>query len=141
MTLGYPAEVGPPYWTTATVRHGSVASLGQGDPLTLPFLIDCPTFPGNSGGPAFRVPGGFDRMGNFVVGGSADFLGVVIEGRKDYQEVLRLQKKTSSITQPPPTPSNETLLSQQWMNLGVVIPARRVLDLLKAAGVATGVSE
>ena len=80
-------------------------------------------------------------MGNFVVGGSADFLGVVIEGRKDYQEVLRLQKKTSSITQPPPTPSNETLLSQQWMNLGVVIPARRVLDLLKAAGVATGVSE
>jgi hypothetical protein len=75
--LGYPSAVGPNYWNKAILRQGIISWSSPTNPEFNEILIDCNIFPGNSGGPVFKVPTGTDRYGNFIAGGKASFLGIV----------------------------------------------------------------
>jgi S1-C subfamily serine protease len=79
IVLGFPGIVGNDYLIRAISRSGKIAWLSPHAPAQSRFLIDSNVYPGNSGGPAIRVPSGFDRLGNFVMGGRASMIGVVVE--------------------------------------------------------------
>jgi len=87
ITLGYPGIVGREYLIRAISRGGIIAWLNPQNPHDSRFLIDCNVYPGNSGGPVILVPGGFDKFGNFNIGGRPALLGIVVEAPGQSQEV------------------------------------------------------
>lgn len=126
LVFGYPGAVGPAFWTKAVVRMGIVAWISPDNPLSSTFLIDSLIFPGNSGGPVFKVPTGVDQFGNLNVGGKVAFLGIVSQGRKEANP-LYAGGKTIEIQGPKGTVA---LVSEQWIGIGVVEPAAKVKELL-----------
>jgi S1-C subfamily serine protease len=129
MAFGYPGAVGPAFWTKAVLRTGIIAWTSPKDPLKSPFLIDALVFPGNSGGPVFKVPTGVDQYGNLSGGGKVTFLGIVSQGRK---EVSPLYAGGKAIEMLGPQGSIK-LVTEQWVGVGVVEPASRVRELLDSA--------
>lgn len=132
LVFGYPGAVGPSFWTRALVRSGTIAWVDPKSPTESPLLIDAMVFPGNSGGPVFRVPTGSDRHGNFAVGGRPAFLGIVSQGRREPTPVSAAGKHVEM--QGPQGPVK--LVSEGWIGVGVIEPAARVLRLLTAAKAA-----
>jgi len=127
--LGYPAAVGPAFWTRSVVRSGVIAWVNPTNPAGEQLLIDSMVFPGNSGGPVFRIPTGLDRYGNFVVGGRPAFLGIVTQGRKHRMPLIVEGKRIHM--QGPRGPID--IVTEDWIGVGIVEPASRVAELLKAA--------
>jgi hypothetical protein len=129
LAFGYPGAVGPAYWTKAVLRTGIVAWTHPEKPLSNTFLIDSLVYPGNSGGPVFRVPTGVDQSGKPILGGKIAFLGIISQGRKEANPLIAGGK---TIEMEGPT-GPVALLSEQWIGIGVVEPAQRVKELLDHA--------
>jgi len=131
VVLGYPGAVGPHFWTRAIVRQGIIAWVSPTKSQSTPFLIDSNVFPGNSGGPVFKLPAGTDRHGHFAAGGKVTFLGIVTQARiqklpltvggKELEVQLKGRKKP------------EALFVPSFVGLGVIEPALRIKQLLAAA--------
>ena len=127
LVFGYPGAVGPAYWTRAIVRSGIISWVSSNPSLYIPFLIDAMVFPGNSGGPVFRIPSGMMKNGAFAIGGRASFVGIVsavktqpikLEYSKDESVVAIVDKDEKNIE------------SFDYMGLAVVVPAEKVKELL-----------
>jgi hypothetical protein len=127
LALGFPAVGNISYGTKPLVRKGIISWISPIEPDKVPFLIDCNIFPGNSGGPIFLNSTGLDELGRFQIGGAFEFLGIV-------------SKYTSKLN-PIFSPSNRLILdqkndpiySQESMSLGIIEPAKRILELLEHA--------
>jgi hypothetical protein len=80
-TFGFPTDMsalgGPNGLVRAVTRSGTIAWTDPGGVLDNPLLLDSTVLPGNSGGPAFKVPSGLSKAGGFVIGGRVAFLGIV----------------------------------------------------------------
>lgn len=80
-TFGFPSGGGVLAGANALVRaitrSGIIAWTDPNGPLDNPLLLDSNVLPGNSGGPAFKVPSGLNKSGVFVIGGRVAFLGIV----------------------------------------------------------------
>lgn len=129
LIFGFPGAVGPSFWTKALVRSGIIAWVHPSAPEEQPLLIDAMVFPGNSGGPVFRIPTGIDRYGNFIVGGKPSFLGIVSQGRRQAVPLTAGGKEIE--LQGPAGPMK--IVSEDWIGVGIVEPASKVLELLKFA--------
>lgn len=129
LVFGYPGAVGPAYWTSAVLRTGIVAWISPENPLSNTFLIDSLVFPGNSGGPVFKVPTGVDQYGNLNVGGKVAFLGIISQGRKEANPLYAGDRTIEM--QGPKGPVK--VVSEQWVGVGVVEPASKVKELLTYA--------
>jgi hypothetical protein len=130
--FGYPGAVGATFWTRALVRSGSIAWVDPTNPTKSPLLIDAMLFPGNSGGPVFTVPSGVNRQGSFVAGGRPAFVGVVSQGRRQATPV-------SAGGKPVEIPGEKGALpvfSEEWIGIGVVEPASKVVEVIAAARAA-----
>jgi len=92
------------------------------------FLVDCNLFPGNSGGPVFKIPAGMDRMGNFVLGNVA-FLGIVSKGPKQLLPTFIGNKELQIIT----GSDTAKVVSQSFIGIGVIESSFRIRDLLTEA--------
>jgi hypothetical protein len=131
VVLGYPGAVGPSFWTRAIVRQGIVSWVSPSQPESSVFLIDSNIFPGNSGGPVFRIPAGPDRRGHFMAGGKVTFLGIVSQARvqmlpltaggKELEVQLKGKKKPESLFVP------------SFIGIGIIEPALHVRELLSTA--------
>ena len=71
----------------AVTRSGIIAWTDPNGPMDNPLLLDSNVMPGNSGGPAFRVPIGTNKAGGMDVGGRVSFLGIVTQDYKGYYSV------------------------------------------------------
>ncbi|MBP8116527.1 MAG: trypsin-like peptidase domain-containing protein, partial [Nitrospira sp.] len=131
MVLGYPAAFDIPDSPRAIVRQGIVSWVSPTRPGSEVFLIDSHVFPGNSGGPVFRLPITIDREGHLTAGGAVTLLGIVTQARIQSLPLLAggnhvdlyLQGKTRS----------EPLLTPSFLSLGLVEPAYRIKQLLVSA--------
>ncbi|MEN3368401.1 MAG: hypothetical protein V7609_544 [Verrucomicrobiota bacterium] len=126
--LGYPGAVGSAYWTKAVLRNGIIAWMAPTEGPRHPFMVDSNVFPGNSGGPVFRLPTGTDRFGSFGIGGRISFLGIVTSGPIQYFPAIADGKE---ITVPGPQPA--MVVSPNLMGLAIVEPASHVRELLDYA--------
>jgi len=126
--LGYPGAVGPYYWSKSLIRQGIIAWLTPQKPEQNSFLVDCNLFPGNSGGPVFKIPAGMDRMGNFVLGNVA-FLGIVSKGPKQLLPTFIGNKELQIIT----GSDTAKVVSQSFIGIGVIESSFRIRDLLTEA--------
>src|SRR5208282_1345915 len=78
--FGYPVDsaqlIGPNGLVRAVTRSGVIAWTDPRGPTENPLLLDANLLPGNSGGPAFKVPSGLNKEGTFAIGGRVAFLGI-----------------------------------------------------------------
>jgi hypothetical protein len=83
-TFGFPtaggALAGPNGLVRAITRSGIIAWTDPAGATDHALLLDSNVLPGNSGGPAFKVPSGLDKFGSFAIGGRVAFLGIVTSG-------------------------------------------------------------
>lgn|GEM_PF-885953 len=137
MVLGYPQvfrnpDQTNPYSTSPIARAGVIAWIDPADPLGKPFLVDANLYGGNSGGPVFRVKSGFDKFGNFVVGGTRfELIGIVSQGTNTTAPVSTGNGK---VTVPNPVTGiqeNEFAIVPYVGGIGIIEPASKALDLLK----------
>lgn len=131
VVLGYPGAVGPHFWTRAIVRQGIISWVSPTKPRSGVFLIDSNVFPGNSGGPVFKLPAGTDRHGHFAAGGKVAFLGIVTQARIQKLPLTVGGKELEIQLQGRKKP--ETPFVPSFVGLGVIEPALRVKQLLAAA--------
>lgn len=129
--LGHPGAVGPRFWSRAILRQGVVSWVSPTHPGSNVFLVDSNVFPGNSGGPVFKLPAGTDRQGNFAVGGNVAFLGVVSQARIQMMPLIAGGKELEVQLKGRKKP--ETLFVPSFVALGVIEPAFRVKQLLVTA--------
>ena len=123
--LGYPGSVGMEFWTKAILREGIISWVAPNEPQKNRILIDCNIFPGNSGGPVFKIPTGMDKYGNLVIGGQYKFIGIVSERRFSPTRVLANGYDYIIIDD-----KGSTLYSFESIGIGVIEPALRVSELL-----------
>jgi hypothetical protein len=131
VVLGYPGAVGPSFWTRAIVRHGIVSWVSPTRPASSVFLVDSNIFPGNSGGPVFRIPAGPDRRGHFMAGGKATFLGIVSQARVQMLPLTAGGKELEVQLKGKKRP--ESLFVPSFIGIGIVEPALHVRELLSTA--------
>ena len=114
----------------AITRSRIIAWTDLGGPLDNPLLLDSNILPGNSGGPAFRIPTGLDKSGNFDVSGRSAFLGVVTSDLEGYYVVKAdgriVQVKFADLS----IPSVEQVNIVGIGGLGRVEPASKVRKLV-----------
>ena len=132
LVLGYPGAVGPSFGPRAMVRQGIVSWVSRTKPESSVFLIDSHVFPGNSGGPVFKLPSGMDCEGHYAPGGNVSFLGVVTQARIQKIPLTVGGKEVEIKFRGRKTP--ETLLAPSFMAIGLIEPALRVKELLGVAG-------
>lgn len=125
--FGYPGAIGPTYWTRALVRNGIIAWVSPNKSSYIPLLIDSMIFPGNSGGPVFRVPTGLNKDGAFTIGGRASFVGIVSGVQMQPMGLEYPDKKTSIIIS---DKEKKDIKSLDNMGLAVIVPAEKVKELL-----------
>ena len=123
--LGYPVSIGMEFWTKAILREGIISWIAPIEPGKNRILIDCNVFPGNSGGPVFKMPNGIDKQGNLVLGGKYKFLGIVSERRLSPNPIQAMGHGPIIIN-----PQGSALYSLESMGIGVIEPCTRVLELL-----------
>ncbi len=90
-TFGFPNNssilTGPNGLVRALTRSGIIAWTDPNGALENPLVLDTNVFPGNSGGPAFKVPAGLNKYGQLVIAGRVAFLGIVSAGLQGVVEV------------------------------------------------------
>ena len=121
LVLGYPSSVGMEFWTKAILREGIIAWVPPDENYDGKILIDCDVFPGNSGGPVFKVPIGVDKKGTILSGGKIQFIGIVSQRRFSQTQVILDNKE---IIDP------NKLHSFESIGIGVIEPSMRVTELL-----------
>ena len=121
--LGYPGSVGKEFWNKAILREGIISWVSSSVPQKDKILIDCEVFPGNSGGPVFKIPTGIGRDGSFVVGGKVKFIGIVSERRFSQTPVEAGGKTVLDV-------AGKELYSLESIGIGVIEPVTRVRELL-----------
>jgi hypothetical protein len=138
LVLGYPQvfrrpDQTNPYSTSPIARAGVIAWTDPTDSLGKPFLVDANLYGGNSGGPVFRVKSGFDKFGNFNVGGpKLEFIGIVSQGPIMTAPVVA---GNGVVTQPNPQtgiPENEYAVVPYVGGIGVIEPASKARALLQS---------
>jgi hypothetical protein len=135
--FGYPADAGllmrQDGLVRAITRSGIIAWTDPNGATENPLLLDSNILPGNSGGPAFRVPSGLDKRGNFNVGGRAAFLGVVTQDLRGYYTV-NADGRVVQVKWPDlPLPSIAQIQVIGIGGLGKVEPASKVRKLIDRA--------
>jgi hypothetical protein len=80
MALGYPVLLGEDFLTTPYARGGIISWTDIANPTGKPFLVDANLYLGNSGGPVFKLPTGFDKNGRLMLGGKIALIGIVSKG-------------------------------------------------------------
>lgn len=131
MVLGYPAAFDIPDSPRAIVRQGIVSWVSPTRPGSEVFLIDSHVFPGNSGGPVFRLPDNMDREGHRAEEGNVALLGIVTQARIQSLPLLAGGKQVDLYVQGRKT--SEPLLTPSFLGLGLVEPAYRIKQLLVSA--------
>lgn len=134
--FGYPGDarslIGQEGLVRAVTRSGIIAWTDPSGVLEKPLLLDSNILPGNSGGPAFKVPSGLNKSGTFVVGNRTAFLGIVTADLRGYYSVQAdgrvLQIKFPDL----PLPSVEQVAVVGIGGLGKVEPASKVKELVDA---------
>jgi len=121
--LGYPGSVGREFWNKAILREGIISWTSTLNPQKGKILIDCDVFPGNSGGPVFKIPSGIGRDGNFLVGGKIKFIGIVSQRRFSETPVEAGGKSVRDI-------QGKALHSAESIGIGVLEPVSRVSEML-----------
>lgn len=121
--LGYPGSVGREFWNKALLREGIISWVSSANPQKDKMLIDCEVFPGNSGGPVFKIPTGVGKDGNFIVGGGVKFIGIVSERRFSQTPVEAGGKSVLDV-------AGKELYSLESIGIGVIEPVSRVKELL-----------
>lgn len=121
--LGYPGSVGMVFWTKAILREGIIAWVPPDKTHENKILIDCDIFPGNSGGPVFKVPFGVDKNGNVLSGGKIQFAGIVSQSFLSPTQVKLGNKEI--IDQ-----MGNKFHSFESIGIGVIEPSSRVTELL-----------
>jgi hypothetical protein len=131
-TFGYPASGGviggPNALVRALTRSGIIAWTDPNGVLENPLLLDSTVLPGNSGGPAFKVPSGLNRAGTFVIGGRTAFLGIVTSA-------LEMPVQVGDVPLLVQTPGSTVPSIPQVVgvgSLGRVEPALKVKKLIEA---------
>ncbi len=136
IVLGYPQvfrnpDQTDPYSNVPIARNGTIAWTDPVDPLGKPFLVDANLYGGNSGGPVFRVKNGFDKYGNFNVGGPRlQFIGIVSRGPETPAPVIA---GNGIVTHPNPVtgvPDNEYAIVPYVGGIGIIEPASKARELL-----------
>ena len=131
MVLGYPAAFDIPGSPRAIVRHGIVSWVSPTRPGSEVFLIDSHVFPGNSGGPVFRLPDTMDREGRRAEEGNVALLGIVTQARIQSLPLMAGGKQVDLYVQG--KKASEPLLTPSFLGLGLVEPAYRIKQLLTSA--------
>ncbi|MBX3235984.1 MAG: trypsin-like peptidase domain-containing protein [Nitrospiraceae bacterium] len=131
VVLGYPAVFNLPDWPCAIVRQGMVSWVSPRSPGSQVFLIDSHVYPGNSGGPVFRLPAMMDRQGHMTSGGPVTLLGIVT--RASIQSLPLLAGGKPVELHYRGKRAGEPLLSRSFLGLGMVEPAYRIKQLLVSA--------
>ena len=129
--LGYPDAVAPDLRTRALLRQGIVSWVSSTKPESNLFWVDSRVFPGNSGGPVFKLPPTSPSSGRVIRGSAVPFLGIVTQARI-HQLPLLASGKEIELRFGKKRPS-EPLFSQSYIGLALVEPAIRVKQLLLAA--------
>jgi V8-like Glu-specific endopeptidase len=132
--FGYPGDasslIRPGGLVRAITRSGIIAWTDPNGPLDNPLLLDANILPGNSGGPAFRIPSGVSRGGGLQAGGKVAFLGVVTADLRGYYTVTAdgriVQVKYPDLL----LPSTEQVQVVGIGGLGRVEPASKVRKLV-----------
>ncbi|MGA2534511.1 MAG: trypsin-like peptidase domain-containing protein [Terracidiphilus sp.] len=132
--FGFPGDVSPLIGENglarAVTRSGVIAWTDPAGALESPLLLDSNILPGNSGGPAFRVPTGLSKYGSFNVGGRVAFLGVVTADLSKYY-VVQADGRVIAMKFPDlPVPSIEQVQVVGIGGLGRVEPAFKVRKLV-----------
>lgn len=131
IVLGFPAIVGNEKLVRAVTRSGIVAWTDPTDPIEEPFFVDANIMPGNSGGPAFKVPTGMTRGGALGLGGQVTFLGIVSQNVSGYYSVTAdgriVQVKFPDL----PLPSAAQVEVTGIGGLGKVEPAEKIRKLVQ----------
>jgi hypothetical protein len=129
LVFGYPGVIGKEFHNKALTRFGIIAWVPSKISYDSKILIDCDIYPGNSGGPVFKLPNGMNREGGLVIGGSVSFIGIVTQKGLSANEVLVKQKNIA----PFPLRDNmgNALITYESIGIGVIEPASYVRELLK----------
>ena len=131
VVLGYPAAFDIPDSPRAIVRQGIVSWVSPTRPGSEVFLIDSHVFPGNSGGPVFRLPDNMDRAGRRPDEGGITLLGIVTQARIQSLPLLAGGKQVDLYVEG--KKASEPLLTPSFLGLGLVEPAFRIKQLLVSA--------
>ena len=119
--------MGATYWTRPVVRYGIISWTPSETTDYIPFLIDSMVFPGNSGGPVFRIPSGMKKNGSFGIGGPASLVGIVSAVKT--QPVTLEYSDDNEIVAISDTEA-KSIESFDYMGLAVVVPAEKVEELI-----------
>jgi len=130
--LGYPGSVGKNYWTRALVRKGIISWLPKIESSGQKFLIDCPVFPGNSGGPVFTksLTGVMTHDTLSANTHFEKFIGIVIERRLLFNKVQTYKNGKPEVIK---TAKDFVFWAPESISVAVVEPAENVYKLLKIA--------
>jgi hypothetical protein len=132
--FGYPGDasslIRPDGLVRAITRSGIIAWTDPNGALDNPFLLDANILPGNSGGPAFKVPSGVSRGGGLQAGGKVAFLGVVTADLRGYYAVTADGRIVLVKYADLPLPSTEQVQVIGIGGLGRVEPAAKVSKLV-----------
>jgi len=132
--FGYPGDVSPLMrpdgLVRAITRSGIIAWTDPNGALDNPLLLDANVLPGNSGGPAFKIPSGVSRGGGLIAGGKVAFLGVVTQDLKGYYTVTADGRVVQVKYPDLPLPSTAQVQVFGIGGLGRVEPASKVRKLV-----------
>jgi hypothetical protein len=134
--FGYPGDsaslIGPNGLVRAITRSGVIAWTDPHGALDNPLLLDSNLLPGNSGGPAFKVPTGLNKTGSFAVGGRVAFLGVVSAGTQ-MAFTVQADGRLVLIKFPDlPLPSTEQVIVTGLGAMARIEPAAKVKRLVES---------
>jgi hypothetical protein len=128
---GFPGIVGNERLVRAVTRSGIVAWTDPSDPLGKPFMVDANIFPGNSGGPVFKMPVGLGKKGGLVLSARVAFLGIISQDFTNFYAVTADGRIVTYKFPDSPLPSVAQVGVTGIGGLGIVEPAEGVRKLIQ----------